>query len=81
MHDHFLSGCKPRVALAALSVWLALAGGLCAAPPRRGPEAEKPPEQGYVLPYMLTAVAVTLGVAAVCFPSQRKNEVDFDSDE
>ena len=66
-----------KQAIAGLALWLALASGLWAAP-RKGAEVAKPVEQGYLLPYMLTAVTVTLGVAAVCFPSQRKSEVDFD---
>jgi len=66
--------------LAGFVLWLALAGNLWAAP-RKGNEPVKAVEQGYVLPYLVTVVAVTLGVAAVCFPSQRKNEVDFDEDD
>jgi hypothetical protein len=38
---------------------------------------EKEPEQSYMLPYILTAVAVLIGLAVVCMPSQRKEEVDM----
>jgi hypothetical protein len=80
MKSHGVIGRKSLAALAALALWLGLAGSLHAAP-RKGPEVEKPVEQGYMLPYVVTGVAVTLGVAAVCFPSQRKDEVEFDEEE
>lgn len=80
MKSHRLLGRNLRAMLGALALWLALAGGSSAAP-RKGPDVEKPAEQGYMLPYMLTGVAVTLGIAAVCFPSQRKDEVEFESEE
>jgi hypothetical protein len=70
-----------RRVLVGLALWLALAGGLSAGPPRKGAEAAKAVEQGYMVPYILTAVAVTLGVAAVCFPSQRKDDVEFHEEE
>ncbi|HEY5311324.1 MAG TPA: hypothetical protein VIK18_02350 [Pirellulales bacterium] len=71
---------RPFAALAALALWLSLAAGL-QADGRKKPEVVKPAEQGYMLAYVVTAVAVTLGVAAVCFPSQRKDEVEFDEEE
>ena len=40
----------------------------------------KEPEQAYMLPYIMTAVAILVGLAVVCMPSQRKDEVDMSSD-
>jgi integral membrane sensor domain MASE1 len=40
----------------------------------------KEPEQAYMLPYIMTTVAVLIGLAVVCMPSQRKEEVDMSED-
>ncbi|HEX3654285.1 MAG TPA: hypothetical protein VHV55_00690 [Pirellulales bacterium] len=80
MNSRSLLGRNSLAALAASVLWLGLTADLHAAP-RKGPEVEKPAEQGYMLAYVVTGVAVTLGVAAVCFPSQRKDEVEFDEEE
>ncbi len=38
----------------------------------------KEPEQSYMLPYIMTVVAALVGLAVVCMPSQRKDEVEMD---
>ena len=35
------------------------------------------PEQTYMLPYIMTTVAVLIGLAVVCMPSQRKDDVEI----
>lgn len=74
--------CRGYIAVALALAVIGLGGitELMAAP-RKGAEPAKPAEQGYLLPYLVTGIAICLGVAAVCFPSQRKNEVEIEEEE
>lgn len=72
----FSSGRKLLGVVFALMLWLTASGTVWAAAKKKQ-EVAKPAEQGYLLAYVVTLTAITLGVAAVCFPSQRKNDVNF----
>jgi hypothetical protein len=62
--------CWHTLAMAAL-VATTLAAPAWAAPKKK---EEKAPEQTYLLPYILTCVAVGMGVAVICYPSTRKSD-------
>jgi hypothetical protein len=67
------------VSLAAICLALALPGTASAQGTKKKQEV-KEAEQSYMLPYIMTAVAALIGLAVVCMPSQRKEEVDMSSE-
>jgi len=74
-HRRSLARCASLTAIC-----LALAfPGTASAQGKKKAEA-KEPEQAYMLPYIMTTVAVLIGLAVVCMPSQRKEEVDMSED-
>jgi hypothetical protein len=63
------------VSLAAVCLTLALPSTAWAQGKKK--QEVKEAEQSYMLPYILTGVAALIGLAVVCMPSQRKDEVDL----
>ena len=69
----------PRLTKAAglAAICLALTFPATASAQGKKKQETKEPEQSYMLPYIMTAVAALIGLAVVCMPSQRKDEVDM----
>jgi hypothetical protein len=64
-------------AVSLAAICLALAFPPTASAESKKKQEAKEPEQSYMLPYIITGVAVLIGLAVVCMPSQRKEEVDM----
>jgi hypothetical protein len=74
LHNH-RSRLQALVILVVMGFALALATTAHAQPESKKKSAKPQAQQAYLLPYILTVVMLGIGVAVVCLPSHRHDDV------